>query len=420
MNFFKEFFKEKKFVFNFLSLNISSVINKGFNFIFFIFFLKILSIQDFGQYTLVWAHIFIFSPLLDLGTTTYGVLSISSTEHAKIKNLYILRILTSIAVFFLLLGSTFILNEDKNIRFFVLLVSVSIFSNMLSGTYLIISSIEQRLFSPSLISTIFNFVLISISIIVISIFRNLTYLFYVIAICYALYALINALLIKKYIPNLKIRFDYKNFLLILKASFPYIIISFLGSLYFKVDLFILKYFTNIESVGVYSAGFKFFEVFMFIGASYSFAAIPLLNTILRNSKELFYKKIVKDSAIFFIIGLLISIIVYGISPYILPLIFKNQINISVSILRIVIFTLPFLLVNFVLQNGLLVLKKTKVIIAIYLIQLILNLVLNFIFVPHYSYFASAYITIFNELFNIVITIVYLYFSTKNLKFNSNI
>ncbi len=63
----------RPFYLNFFSLNISSVLNKLLHFILFLFLVRYLAPSQYGVYTLVWAHIGLFLPLLDFGTTSYGL-----------------------------------------------------------------------------------------------------------------------------------------------------------------------------------------------------------------------------------------------------------------------------------------------------------------------------------------------------------
>jgi len=64
------------------------------------------------------------------------------------------------------------------------------------------------------------------------------------------------------------------------------------------------------------------------------------------------------------------------------------------------FALPLILVSSVFLNAIYVLKKAKVVIAIFFFQTIINFILNVVFIPKYSYLASSYITVISEVLNV--------------------
>jgi O-antigen/teichoic acid export membrane protein len=64
--------------------------------------------------------------------------------------------------------------------------------------------------------------------------------------------------------------------------------------------------------------------------------------------------------------------------------------------RILLLSLPFFFTTSFLQWVLITLEKQKYLMYVYLFSVILNIVLNIIFIPQFSYLASATITLISE------------------------
>lgn len=406
--------RKRKFFLNFLSLNISSGLNKVFNFILFIFLLRYLSISDYGIYTLVWAQVGLLSPFLDLGTTTYGLVNLPDKKISHFNSLLSFRLFLAGIVFLLTLLLGVFFQYQTLLLFYIILTSFTIFSSMWSGSFLILTSIKEKNYQASIVSTVFNFTLIAILIASLLVFKNLLVIFIVVFILYNIYSVYNMYLIKQELGYLKLSFDYKMWLRILKKSYVFVLIAFFAGLYFKLDVVLLQILKSEKEVGIYSAGYKFFEALIFFASSYNFTAIPILAKIAKSSNEMFVKKIKKDAFFLLILGILVSGTVFIISPLILPFVLKNYSSDILAVLRIVIFTLPFILVSSVFFNALYILKKTYIVVILFIFQTVFNLVLNLIFIPIYSYYASATITLVGELINTIILVAIFLILKKHL------
>lgn len=401
------------FLFNFLSLNISSAINRILTFILFFFLIRYFSVEDYGIYILVWAHVGILSPILDLGTTSYSLIYISSEKMKKYNSLLSLRLILSLIVFPLNIILGIILYNKVNITLYIILTSFVIFSNMWFGSYLILTSIKEKNYLAAIMSSIFMLILVVFLILSLIFTKNILLIFVLVFILYNLYSIINILLIKKEI-NIKFTLDYSNWLYIIKKSYIFVLITFFAGIYFKFDVVLLKLLQSEHDVGIYSAGYKFFEALIFIASSYTFTAIPILAKLVNKDLHRFFERVKRDVLLLGAIGILTSTAVYLLTPMFLPLILKSNYLPSQLVLRIVIFALPFIFISTIFMNALYVLKKIYIVLLLFIFQTIFNLTLNYIFIPQYSYLASAYITVVGEALNALLLILILIKIKKNL------
>lgn len=404
------------FLFNFLSLNTVSLIIKVLNFFFFIFLVRELSIAEYGVYALVWAQVNFFTPLLDFGTTSYGLVYMEGEKKTELNALLSFRLVNSVVIFILTILFSLFYLKDHSTPVYVFLTSFAIFSNGLYGSLVILTSLKQKAYLASFFSLAFTIVLVAISSIVLFLTKSLSAVFWVIFVMYSLNALLSFIIIKSIQKSFSFNGNTQLWKEIVSKSYVFVLISFFLGIYFKIDVFILKILkTNIE-VGIYSAGYKFFESMLFIIGSYNIAATPALTQLYRENKDKFEKRLKRDGLLLFSVGIFISVITYFIAPILLSYVLKQNSTGSVRVLQIVIYSLPLMLISTILTNALYILNKAKIIIVVYSLQIILNIVLNFIYVPKYSYYASAYITVLNELINVCILFgLYLYFKNNEDK-----
>ena len=225
---------------------------------------------------------------------------------------------------------------------------------------------------------------------------------------YNLYSLVNFFLVKKEVGRLSIKINFKQWTIIIKKSFVFLLISLLAGFYSKVDVLILNFIKGKQAVGIYSAGYRFLDALMFIVTAYNVSSMPLFSKLTNEGKKnIFLNKIKKDVILVFSIGMFVALGFYFLGPIILPLVYKNTYFQSIEVLRIIIFALPLILLTSVFLNSIYALGKAKTVIYIFLFQLIFNIVLNLYFIPKYSFFASAYITLLGEAINTLLTLLVL-------------
>jgi len=401
---FFEQIKKRPFIYNFITLNFSSLAIKVLNFLLFLFLVRHFRANQFGLYNLVWAQIGLFMPLADLGTTNYGIFHLKKTNRKEFSNLFSLRLLLSSIIVLVTLAYTFIVFRQKELLFLTFLSSPVVLSNAVSGSFLIYTTLLSRAYLASYYSLIFNTILIGILIGFVANGFGLRALFLAEGVWFSFYALFLWLRTTN-LTRMELSWPKFSYLKsIARRSYMYILLNFFAGLYFKVDLLILQYFKGLYEVGIYSAGYKFFEALIFIGASYTLAATPIYKQHLLDNVPAVKKKIIRDSIFLFSFGMTLAVFSWFVAPFILPLALGKEFVAGVDVFRVVIFALPFLLVSTVCMNVLFLLKKVQWVVMIFVVQIVLNVLGNVIFVPLFSYQASAIITVLCEVLNTALTV----------------
>ena len=393
--------KKRSFYLNFFSYNFFSILGKILSFIQFIVLVRIFPPNVFGIYSLSWAHLGMFLPIVDFGTTNFGIINLPQEKTITFSDIFNLRFYLSLFVFFLSVFSAFLLPYSLTTKIAIFLVSFVSFQSSFFGSLLIKLTNEEKIYLISLISFLFQLI-ITITIIIISfLFKNIIYVFGVIFVFYLIYGLGCFFYLKSKENNFRLKFNLYKFKTILSYSFFYLLISIFARWYSRIDVFLLNFLKNEEAVGIYSSAYKFLEALMFMVTAYNLSALPMLVNFYKNNRlDLIKLKIKKDFLFLLIIGGGISLIFYFFSPIFLPLFFKNKYLLAIPVLRIVIFSLPLILLTSIFFNLFYTIKKIDYILILMVFQLFFNFSLNWIFIPKFSYFAAAYISLIGEVINL--------------------
>ncbi len=397
--------RRSAFILNFASLNVSSILNKLLNFVLFLFLIKYLSPAEYGIYTVVWAQVSLLGPFLDFGTTSYGLIYGNETKNEHLSKLFSFRIIVSVLSFVATLLLALLFRFQTSILGFVALASMVMFFNMSSGSYLILMSLREKVYDVSRLSVVLNSILIGALIVSLIVTQSLQSIFAVLFILYSVFTVFYLYLLKKELPALRFIIDTVSWKEIVRKSYIFVLISFFAGIYFKADVFLLNSLQSETAVGTYSAGYKFLEALVFIAASYNIIATPLFVKLATGKKAAFVWRIKRDVAWLSMLGFVTAIGAFIAGPHVLPVFLKTGYRDSVTVAVIVLFSLPFIFMSSVFINVLYVLKKTYLVAILFAVQIAFNITANYLLIPHYSYLASSYITVFSEIINTILFMI---------------
>jgi len=155
------------------------------------------------------------------------------------------------------------------------------------------------------------------------------------------------------------------------------------------------------------------KALIFLGASYTIAATPVYKQHLLDDNSAVKRRIIRDSVLLFCLGIFIAVVSWFVAPLVLPFALGKEFLDGVDVFRVVIFALPFLLVSAVCMNVLYLMGKVHWVVMIFILQIVLNVLGNVIFVPLFSYHASAIITVLCEVLNAALTVPLVFIAYEN-------
>lgn len=377
------------------------VLSSGTTFLVTILISYFLGLPVYGSFIKVTTFVSIFYLIIDFGINSIFIRDFYEQTHKKFVNLVFLRLCIALLVFLTLTVITFLLPYNSLTqtgfssaeKIGVILFSLTLFTQ---GFLVSLQSIFQKneQYSLGVIPSVTSSIVLITGILFSIALKNFylilfSFILSAIVACYFGFVRTNKLF-NLYARSHDLSIFSKQ---ILKSSLPLALMLFLNVVYFRADSFILSLQKSNLDVGVYGLAYKFFEFCIALPTFFSNSVYPQLIR-LQDNEEQFEKKIFKYSKLLLLLSVLLIGIIFIFSQ-ILPFI-RSGFGLSVFPLRILSLSLPFFFLTSLLQWVLVIRKETKTLLGIYGLTMVINISLNMIFVPRYSYIASSFITVITE------------------------
>ncbi len=211
-------------------------------------------------------------------------------------------------------------------------------------------------------------------------------------------ALIALWYAKKIVGEVVISFKSRQMLAILLPAAPLGLAILFNLIYFHVDSLILALTRSTSEVGIYGLAYKVFEALLVFPVFFMNVVYPLMlkTTVgdLIASRDKFQNLLHRSLILLLVISCVLTVIMWIGAP--LLVLVRSDFAASIAVLRILSLGLPLFFVSALFFWALIALEKQKALVAVYGISMVLNIVLNLIFIPRYGYIAAAWITIVSE------------------------
>jgi len=364
------------------------------------FLTRSFGVENYGNYVFITSFVLIFVGLSDLGTTTIGVResAVRKEKAAQIFGLVLgMRVIISLILLFFLDLAVFFLPQFAQLKLPTLIASTVILFLVTRTTS---QAILQTFFRLDLASALETFAAILFLLpLIIAKFWQFEISLSSLMIFWSLSALLSGLVgfwfAARYLP-LKLDFSKKEMFKMIKEASPLGIYLLVYSVYDRgIDSFIIKTFLNSGAVGIYGLAYKIHGN-LILGAAFLMNSLfPVLSSLKNNSLEL--KKIFeKTYTILLLAGLLVFLSFSILAPSIVYLIAGQDFSSSILVLRILLGATFFSYLNHLTGYLLIALGEQTSLLRFSFWALLLNLLLNIILIPRFSYLAAAGVTVLTE------------------------
>lgn len=354
---------------------------------------RYLGPEQFGLFSYAQSFVALFSIIATLGLNSIVVRELVKKDYDKdilIGTSFIMMFIASLFVIVLLFVATFFSSNDTytNILIFII-ASATIFQSFNVIDFYFQSKVLSKYVVYSNIIT-----LIISSIIKIILILNEAPLISFVWIVLFDSVILTLGFIYFYIKNNREfrnwKFDKKIALFLLRDSYPLIIAGVINSVYMKIDQVMIKEILDNTQVGYYSAAVKLSEVWFSIGVIICNSLFPAIVNAKKISEEFYYQRIYKLFLFLVIISYALSITVYFLSDYIILFLYGKEFIEASSILSIHIFSAIFVYLGVSSGRWLIIENKTLLNLYRNIFGMIVNVVLNIIFIPKYGIVGAAY------------------------------
>jgi O-antigen/teichoic acid export membrane protein len=206
-----------------------------------------------------------------------------------------------------------------------------------------------------------------------------------------------------------ITFNWQRMKSIFYLVLPMGVVSFLGMVHFKSDTILLSLYKPEYDVGIYGYAYKIGEIMFSIPMMFIGIVFPRMSALLKQNKAEFLGFNQKIFEVLMVGTLPFIGGVYVLAPYLTTILSRQSVTdgvIAGGVLRILCFAMVAWFFNAHFQHILLAGQSYKGLIRNSIIVVTINVILNMLFIPLYSYHAAATITVTTELIMLVLTAVY--------------
>jgi O-antigen/teichoic acid export membrane protein len=419
--------KLKNFLFNNLSpkqtilkntfwLYFSEIVSKGFRFLVFIYIIRVLGPENFGVLEYFLSFVGIFFLFSDFGIPTIFVREYQQQQdkEKQINIFFSLKIILAVIFSLLSLGGYFFSKKFDGFLFYfsiVLFYFLIAIEDFFEHFFVAIEKTEKKFISNFLMS-FFLFIFIFLGL---TIFKNIlaVILAYILS---ALLGIIFAYFLTLKETKIKFFFDPQLAKKYLYNGLPLALFGLLGYIFFTTDKIILTHLRSIEEVGYYSLASRILSVLFFIPYLFNTALYPYLARKIVEKDEKIIKFLFKNILLgSFISGFLIAILIFILSPIIIPIFFGSKYNFSIEILQAFVWIIVFVFPTNFLDYFLISNHRQWLDFWITFLPAVLNVVLNFILIPFYGVYGAVYSSILAQALNFILTFVASLFVLKQLK-----
>ena len=165
---------------------------------------------------------------------------------------------------------------------------------------------------------------------------------------------------------------------------------FIMQLNYRVDIILLKKYSTLEQVGLYSLAVQIAEQLWHV--PYAIEIIVLTRSAAAADEQASNRKVASIMRVSFLISIFFGGIIYAVVPYLIPLIFGSEFLKSVPMIRGIVPGVLVMVVFRILNSRLAGMGKPQLAIYSFIPALLTNLLLNIIWIPRHGAMGAVWAT----------------------------
>lgn len=361
---------------------------------------NVVGAEEFGFYYTILNFSFLFNILLDLGVTNFNNRNIAQNTQLLAKHfsgIVSLKLILGFLYFIVTIGIGLAWGYRGSQLSLLALVGFNQF--LLSFILYIRSNISGMLMfrTESFMSVLDRSLMIIIMSVllwghVISGEFQIKWFVYAQTSAYIIAAIIGYLVVVFKSKSLVINWNIPFFLMILRKSMPFALLTLLMTFYNRIDTVMIdkllpKEIGNIQS-GIYAHAYRILEATNQISFLFAILLLPLFSHLIKAKESLI--NIVRVSfSLLFVATSILAICTFFYSYEIMELLYEGHIAESASVYSVIIFGVMAMGTSYIFGTLLTANGSLKELNTIAAISLLISLTLNLIFVPKYHALGSA-------------------------------
>lgn len=357
------------------------------------------TVETYGQFALIKNLIAIFAAISDLGLNALTIREVAFRKELAgyyLKNVMGIRILVSLILIVALIVLGMVLGYEKTLQVGLVIMGLRLFFDCTSGAYVYLLQAHERMgIHGSIVMGASLFRLVGTA--AVALLGGGVWQLCGVWVISSMVTLIVLAAIgfrKGWIPDLS-GWKFQEALQVLKTAIPLAAFGAFQTLYYRVDSVLLKSLKGNTSVGLYDAAATSLLAILTFSQHFGLSTFPVFSKD-QNQKNEFDRLAIRSIKFLVVIGLPITIGGYLLAGPLLSFVASAKYVLSAPSLSILtLSTVPFFLSN-VYVNVLMV-RKPKALVLLFLFLFALNVLLNFILIPRWDTVGAAWATVLCEI-----------------------
>ncbi|MFA6394204.1 MAG: flippase [Patescibacteria group bacterium] len=355
--------------------------------------------EGFGEYTTIITFLSFFAIIADLGLTlvTVSLISRKEADEEKIlNNLFGLRFFS--ALVFLSAGPiiVFLFPYGSAIKAGVIVASLSFFFAALNQIFVGLFQKYLKMEKVSVAEVVGRVILLAGVIIAARAGAGLNGILLA-AVVSAAANFFLLYIFSRRLARIRFGFDRGLWLEIIKKSWPLALTIFFNLLYLKTDTIILSLVRPLDEVGIYGAAYKVIDVLITIPFLFSGIILPILALAWsERDREKFGRVLQKSFNLLAILACPMTAGTFLISKRVMGLVAGPEFTPAGEALNILILASAAVFLGNIFAHAVIAVDRQKSIIPAYIFTAASSIIGYLIFIPRYSYFGAAWVTVYSE------------------------
>lgn len=219
------------------------------------------------------------------------------------------------------------------------------------------------------------------------------------------------LLKSKQIP-ITIKFNLGEQKKMILSAVPFLMLLSFSAVNYRFDSILLGFIDTKEAIGIYNAAYALILSFLAIQQIAGRVLLPVFTKLVKEQKKIFEKYTKETIKLLLILALFAILVVEGFGKEIILLIYGDGFIESVKCFKILVFAVAFMLSSHILSTALVAIKKEKLVAKSWITTIILNIILNSILIPKFSYIGASIATVVSEMVLFAMNYYHLVFNNR--------
>lgn len=395
-----------------------NLFNKGIDFVFAAFYLRVLGPAAAGSFAIAIAMAGIFEIIANYGLNILLIRDVSQDRRQAGQFLFnssVLRLLTALIAMLPIAGYIFVTARGPNplspaeITAIIFMMIGMVFSGLslgVSGLFYVHEQAEV----PAAMSTVTTILKVGLGVVALLVgtgFVGLSAVSIIVNLVTLL--LLAALAFRRFDLGGPWTLDRPMMRSMLRLGFPLMLIHLLQTIFISIDVLLLRQLlpNGEQVVGWYNSAWKWFNALQIIPSYFTLALFPIISRAIKENMDTARRMYRISLKLMLLLALPIAALTTFAAPLLIGLLGGREFLPQGAIaLQIIIWSIPFGWLNSVTNYVLIALGMERMQPRAFTIAVGFNVIFNWLLIPRFSFVAAGVVTIFSE---IVLLIVFAYY-----------